>query len=101
MRVSFNIKPIKEGSQPSLGRQKLYYYKRKKPILKRNYILVEGTIYTEKDQNCDTRSQVKEELCQHLEGHCESVIDKPVKKKITAVFDRAKLYFKRSKPIFK
>ena len=45
------------------------------------------------EQNSDTRSQVKEELCQHIEEHCETFIDKSVKKKITAVFERAKLYF--------
>ena len=31
------------------------------------------------EQNSDTRSQVKEELCQHVEEHCETFIVKSVK----------------------
>src|SRR2546425_5681100 len=58
--------------------------------LKRNYIMVEAINYTEKEQNCVTRSQVKEEFHRHVEEHCESPIVKSVEKKGTAVFVRTK-----------
>ena len=63
----------------SLGEQSCVLRDRKKPILKGNYIIVEGTNSTEKEQNCATRRQVKEEFHRHVEKYCESLIVKSVK----------------------
>ena len=59
----------------------------------KNYIIDEGTNYTEKEQNCVTRSQVKEELYQHVEEHCVSFIVKSVKKRSRPSLRRAKAIF--------